>query len=246
MEFLGIDIGGSGLKSAIVRTDTGDLISERHRIPTPQPAEPKAIAKTVKTIVAHFGWSGPIGCGFPAVVQHGIVRTASNIDKSWIGTNIVELFENFTGNTAFVINDADAAGLAEMQFGAGKDHKGVVVLITIGTGIGSAFFIGGSLFPNTEFGQFLINGKIAEKYTADAVRKKQNLTWKKWAKRFNKYLQHLEFLLWPDLIVIGGGASKKFEKFAKHISIKSQIVPAKLLNNAGIIGAAVAAAKKQK
>jgi polyphosphate glucokinase len=246
MEFLGIDIGGSGLKGAIVNTDTGDLTSERYRIPTPQPAEPKSIAKTVKKIVSHFNWSGPIGCGFPAVVQHGIVRTASNIDKSWIGKNIVELFEDFAGHPTFIINDADAAGLAEMQFGAGKGHRGVVVLITVGTGIGSAFFIEGNIFPNTEFGQFLINGKIAEKYAADAVRKKRKLSWKKWAKRFNEYLHHIEFLLWPDLIIIGGGTSKKFEKFSKYITIKSQIVPAKLLNNAGIIGAAIAAKKEHQ
>ncbi len=246
MEILGVDIGGSGLKAAIVNTDTGELTSERYRIPTPQPAKPKSVATAFKKIVKHFNWSETIGCGFPAVVQHGIVRTASNIDKSWIGKNIIELFKKETNNSVYVLNDADAAGIAEMKYGTGQENKGSVVIITVGTGIGSAFFIEGKLFPNTEFGQFLMNGEIAEKYAADAVRKKLNLSWKKWAKRFEKYLDHLEMLSWPDLIIVGGGVSKKFEKFYHHLNIITPVVPAKLLNNAGIIGAALAAQQNLK
>ena len=246
MEILGVDIGGSGLKAAIINTDTGELTSERYRIPTPQPAKPKSVTTAFKKIVKHFNWSETIGCGFPAVVQHGIVRTASNIDKSWIGINIIELFKKETNNSVYVLNDADAAGIAEMKYGTGQGNQGVVVVITVGTGIGSAFFIEGKLFPNTEFGQFHMNGEVAERYAADAIRKKLNLSWKKWAKRFEKYLDHLEMLLWPDLIIVGGGVSKKFEKFYKHLNIDTPVVPAKLLNNAGIIGAALAAKQNLK
>jgi len=244
MEILGIDIGGSGLKGAIVDTIKGELISERHRIPTPQPADPNSIATTFKKIKKHFNWSGTIGCGFPAVVQHGIVRTASNIDRSWIGINIVELFKEKVDNPVFVLNDADAAGIAEMKFGAGLLDGDVVVIITVGTGIGSALFIERKLFPNTEFGQFTMNGKVAEKYAADAIRKNLKLSWKKWAKRFNEYITHLEMLLWPDLIIVGGGVSKKFDKFKKYLTTNTEVIPAKLLNNAGIIGAAIAAEEK--
>ena len=241
MQVMGIDVGGSGIKASIVDTVSGEILSERQRIPTPPPADSKAILKTIEDLIHLFEWQGPIGCGFPAVVQNGIVRTASNIDKNWIGQNIQQLLSEATGRQVFVLNDADAAGLAEIWFGAGREKKGVVVVITIGTGIGSAFFINGQLFPNTEFGQFNLNGKIAEKYAADIVRKKLNLSWKKWGKRLNKYLKHLELLVWPDLIIIGGGASKKFDKFRENIKIETAVVPADLQNNAGIIGAAVAA-----
>jgi polyphosphate glucokinase len=241
MQILGIDIGGSGVKASIVNTETGEILSERQREPTPQPADVKAIQKTVLKIVDSFKWKGSIGAGFPAVVQNGIVRTASNIDKNWIGIDVQTLLSETVGSSVFVLNDADAAGLAEITFGTGKEKKGVVVMITVGTGIGSSFFIDGKLFPNTEFGQFLLNGKIAEKYAADVVRKKLNLSWKKWGKRFNKYLKHLESLIWPDLIILGGGVSKKFDKFKNDITIETEIVPALLQNNAGIIGAAMAA-----
>ena len=241
MQVMGIDVGGSGIKASIVDTISGEILSERQRIPTPPPADSNAILKTIDEIIKLFEWQGPIGCGFPAVVQNGIVRTASNIDKNWIGQNIQHILSESTGRQVFVLNDADAAGLAEIRFGAGREKKGVVVVITIGTGIGSAFFINGQLFPNTEFGQFNLNGKIAEKYAADIVRKKLNLSWKKWGKRLNKYLKHLELLVWPDLIIIGGGASKKFDKFRENIKIETAVVPADLQNNAGIIGAAVAA-----
>ena len=175
------------------------------------------------------------------MVQNGIVRTASNIDKTWIGTDVKKLFQEKSGCPFCVLNDADAAGIAEMTFGAGKNKNGSVVIITVGTGIGSAFFIDGRLFPNTEFGQFQIDGKIAEKYTADAIRKAKDLSWKKWGERFNSYLQHLHLLLWPDLIILGGGISKKFDKYSKFLHVEAEIVPAQLLNNAGIVGAAIAA-----
>ena len=243
MEILGIDIGGSGLKAAVVDTRSGQLIGARHRIPTPQPARPKTVAKAVAKLVKQYRWQGLVGCGFPAVVQHGIIRTASNIDKSWIGINAIQLFQESTGCKTTVLNDADAAGIAEMKFGAGQGNSGVVVVITVGTGIGSAFFIEGTLFPNTEFGQFYLNGQIAEQYAADVVRKNLDLSWKKWGKRLDKYLQHLEMLVWPDLIIVGGGISKKFEKITKYLTIESKIVPAKLLNDAGIIGASLAAEK---
>lgn len=240
-EILGVDIGGSGVKASTVDIKTGILTGERKRIPTPQPADPPSVAETVSKIVRKFNWNGPVGCGFPAVVQKGVVRTASNIHKDWIGTDVKKLFQEANGLPVCVLNDADAAGLAEMTFGAGRDKKGSVVIITVGTGIGSAFFIDGKLFPNTEFGQFQLNGEIAEKYAADAVRKNQDLSWKKWGKRLNKYLHLLQYLLWPDLIILGGGVSKKYEKYIKYIDVKTEIVPAQLLNNAGIVGAAIAA-----
>lgn len=243
MEILGIDIGGSGLKAAVVDTETGQLIGARHRIPTPQPAKPKTVAKAVAKLTKQYRWQGLVGCGFPAVVQHGIVRTASNIDKSWIGINAIQLFQEATGCKTTVLNDADAAGLAEIKFGAGQGNPGVVVVITVGTGIGSALFIEGILFPNTEFGQIYLNSQIAEKYAADVVRKNLDLSWKKWGKRLDKYLQHLETLVWPDLIIVGGGISKKFEKITKYLTLESKIVPARLLNDAGIIGAGLAAEK---
>lgn len=243
MKVLGIDIGGSGIKGAIVETESGRLLSERHRIPTPQPAKPKSVAQTVGELAQHFNWSSLIGCGFPSVVQHGVAKTASNIDQSWINTNITELFSKTTKCETLVLNDADAAGIAEMKFGAGKDKDGAIVMITVGTGIGSGLFIDGQLFPNTEFGQFYLKGEIAEKYAADAVRKKLDLSWKKWAKRLNKYLLHLEMLLWPDLIIIGGGVSKKHEKYFQYFTVEAEVIPAQLRNEAGIIGAALAVAE---
>jgi len=243
MKVLGIDIGGSGVKGAIVDTELGELVSERHRIPTPHPAKPEAVARTVQKVVQHFKWEGMVGCGFPAVVQNGIARTASNIDKSWIDTNAQELFSTITKCKTYILNDADAAGIAEMRCGAGKNKIGVVVMITVGTGIGSGLFMDGMLYPNTEFGQFLLEGDIAEKYAADSVRKEEDLSWKKWGKRLNKYLNHLEMLVWPDLIIVGGGVSKKFEKFSKYLHINTEIQPAQLKNEAGIIGAAIAASE---
>lgn len=241
MEILGIDIGGSGIKAAPVDLRSGDLVAERHRIPTPQPSSPENITEVIKQLVTHFSWQGVVGCGFPAVVQEGVVATATNIDQAWIGADIVSLFGGATGRPIRVINDADAAGLAEMQYGAGKDIQGTVILVTIGTGIGSAVFLDGKLLPNTEFGHFRLKGDIAERYAADSVRKEEELSWKKWGKRFSRYLQELEMLMWPDLIILGGGASKKFERFEKHLEVRTKVVPAISKNQAGIVGAALAA-----
>ena len=239
MEVLGIDIGGSGIKGAPIDTKNGNLLDERFRIPTPQPATPKRVAKTVAKLADHFDWKKPIGCGFPAAIPNGKVTTASNIDQSWIDVNVSDLFSKETKCETYVLNDADAAGLAEMKFGAGKNNKGIVLIITIGTGLGTAMFTNGQLLPNTEFGHIMVNGKIGEHYASDAVRKNENLSWKKWAKRFNQYLLRIEELLWPDLIILGGGASKRTEKFLQYLTVNAEVVPAQLLNHAGIIGAAL-------
>ncbi len=240
MHVLGIDVGGSGIKGAPVDTATGKLVEERFRIPTPHPITPKAVAKTIRKITDHFHWQGPIGCGFPAVITKGNVRTAANIHKTWIGTDAQKLFRDATSCPVEVLNDADAAGLAELKFGAIRNNTGVAVLITVGTGLGTVLFIDRTLVPNTEFGHLQMNGMIAEQYASDAVRKREDFSWKKWAKRFNEYLLYLELLLRPDLFVIGGGASKKSDKFFKHLTITTPIIPTQLLNEAGIIGSAVA------
>ncbi|RJG39452.1 polyphosphate--glucose phosphotransferase [Motilimonas pumila] len=239
MQILGVDIGGSGIKGAIVDTETGELVTERHRIPTPQPATPSAVAETVAELVKHFQWQGPIGCGFPATVVHGVAKTASNIDKTWIETDAATLFSEATQNPCFVVNDADAAGMAEFSFGAGKDKQGVVVLVTIGTGIGTAVFTNGQLLPNTEFGHIILEGEVAEHLVADSARKREDLGWNKWGKRFNKYLQRMEFLMSPDCFILGGGASKKMDKFIHQLETNAEVIPAQSLNQAGIIGAAL-------
>jgi polyphosphate glucokinase len=244
---LGIDVGGSGIKGAIVDTKTGELLTERYRIPTPSPASPEAVADVIKQIAKHFEWQGAVGVGFPAVVMTGTAKTAANVEKSFIGTNIESLVAERIKCPVRVVNDADAAGFAEMKFGAGKDNKGVVLLITVGTGIGTVIFTRGKLLPNTELGHiYLPNGEEAEAFSSDAVRQKKDLSWKEWAKRFNEYLVYMEGLFWPDLIIIGGGVSKNDEKYMQHFTVKSHIVPAQLLNNAGIIGAAIAARKMIK
>ncbi len=240
MNVLGIDVGGSGIKGAPVNTTGGKLLADRVRFDTPRPATPAKVAKRIRKIARHFDWTGPIGCGFPAVVQDGVVRTASNIDKSWIGTDAQALFSQRTGCQTTVINDADAAGTAEMQFGAGCGHNGVVLVVTVGTGLGTALFTKGHLLPNTELGHLrLRHGKIAEHYASDATRQRKKLDWAQWSARFDEFLHRAEFLFSPDLIIIGGGASKKFSKFNKAISTRAQVVPAWLQNEAGIVGAAV-------
>jgi len=250
MKILGIDVGGSGIKGAIIQTRTGELLTERYRIPTPLPPTPEAVAGVIGQIASHFRWEKPIGIGFPAVVQQGVAKTAANIDKSFIGTNVEKLFSKKSGCPVHVLNDADAAGIAEMKFGAGKDHKGLVLLITVGTGIGTVLFTRGKLVPNTEFGHVVLPGRgiTGEQYASDAVREREKLSWKEWALRFNEYLHHLEFLLSPDLIILGGGVSKEEEKehYMKHFTIKAPIVLAKLKNNAGMIGAAIAAKRRYK
>jgi polyphosphate glucokinase len=238
---LGIDIGGTGIKGAPVDTRAGQLITARQRIPTPQPATPDAVAGVVGEIAKHFDWTGPIGATFPAVVQRGVVATAANVDKAWIGTDAAALFSKATGAQATVVNDADAAGIAEMEFGAGLHRTGTVIMITLGTGIGCAIFYDGTLVPNTELGHLQIRGKQAERRASELVRETKKLSWKQWAKRLNEYFEQLEALLWPDLIIIGGGVSKKSDKFLPLLKTRAELVPAKLLNDAGIVGAALAA-----
>lgn len=238
-KILGIDVGGSGIKGAPVNVKKGELLSERYRIPTPEGKKPEDIAEVIKQIVNHFNWKGPIGCGFPAAVRDGVALTAANINKKWIGVHIPTLLSEKTGCKAFVINDADAAGLAEMRFGMGKNYQGTVFVVTVGTGLGTAIFRDGKLFPNTEFGHIDLNGENAEWYASDATRKREELKWKHWAKRFNEYLQKMESLLWPRMIIVGGGVSKKHEKFFQYLDVKAEIVPAQLRNEAGIIGAAI-------
>ncbi len=245
MQILGVDIGGSGIKGAIVDTVTGQLVSERHRIDTPQPATPEAVAAVLAQLVLHFDWSGPVGCGFPAAIQHGVARTASNIAKSFIGTNIDQLFSDATNCACYNVNDADAAGMAEMSFGEGAGRPGVVLLVTIGTGLGTAVFTDGQLLPNTELGHlYLDNGMEAERYASDAARKIEDLGWKSWGNRFNNYLCMMEKLFWPDLIILGGGASKKFDKFKEQLKLETPVKPAAFLNQAGIVGAALYAKSK--
>ncbi len=240
MTLLGIDIGGTGIKGAPVDVETGQLTAERLRIPTPQPALPNAVADVVQQIAAHFNYQGPTGVTFPAVVKKGVIYTASNVDSSWIGTNAGELFSKHVGGPATVVNDADAAGIAEMRFGAGQDRPGVVIMITLGTGIGSAIFLDGKLLPNAEFGHLQIRGKDAEKRASEKMREVKKLSWKQWAKRLSEYLNELEKLFSPDLFIIGGGISKKSEKFFPLLKTKTEVivVPAEMRNEAGIIGAA--------
>lgn len=240
-EILGIDIGGTGIKGAPVDVENGSLLAPRFRLLTPSPSKPKPMAETVAEIARHFAWTGPIGCGFPALVQAGVVRSAANIHKKWIGVDAQALFADVTGCPVIVLNDADAAGLAEMTFGAGRGRNGVVMIITIGTGLGTALFLNGQLVPNTELGHIEIGGQDAELRASDAARQRDKLTWKRWAKRFNRYLNTLERLFSPDLFILGGGASKKHEKFIPLLSVRAEILPAQLLNEAGIIGAALAA-----
>jgi polyphosphate glucokinase len=243
MEVLGIDIGGTGVKGAVVDTATGQLVRDRFRLLTPQPATPKALCRTVSEVVAHFEWSGRVGCGFPGIIRQGVVRSAAHVSRKWLGKNVKENLDEATGCSFRVLNDADVAGLAEARFGAGKDEVGVVLLLTLGTGIGSALFIDGTLVPNTEFGHVELKGHDAEYWAADSVRKKRKLGWKKWARQVNLYLQSMEFYLSPDLIIIGGGVSRKHEKVIPQLELDARVVPAQLRNEAGIVGAAVAGAE---
>ena len=242
MNILGIDIGGSGIKAAIVNTKTGKLVTDRHRIPTPQPATPESVAEIIKKMISHFNWKGNVGCGFPTPLHHGKCLSGGNLHETWKGIQADDLFKKTTGNNFSVVNDADAAGLAEINFGAGKGIKGTVVMITLGTGIGSGLFLDGKLLPNTEFGHVLhTDGEIFEKYASDGARKRDGLSRKKWGRRLDKYFNHLQLLLSPNLIIIGGGASKKSAKFIGEINVTYPIVPAQSQNEAGIIGAALAA-----
>ena len=208
MHIFGLDIGGSGVKGAPVDTQTGELLGERFRVPTPQPSTPEAVVAAAVEVVEHFGWQGPIGCGFPAVIKDGNVFTAANVDPSWIGTDLRDALQTKLGGPVQVLNDADAAGLAEMHFGAGRGVEGVVLLITLGTGIGTALFVKGQLVPNTELGHIELRGKDAELRASDRVREERNLSWKQYAKRLDEYLDAIQRLLWPDLVIVGGGISR--------------------------------------
>jgi polyphosphate glucokinase len=244
MQVLGLDVGGSGIKGAIVDTETGTLVAERHRIVTPDPATPEAVVATIGQIVTHFAWKGPIGCGFPSVIKDGVVHTAANIDATWVGKPGQEMIQQETGCPVLLINDADAAGIAEMTFGAGRARRGVVMMITLGTGIGTALFIDGHLVPNTELGHIEIEGIEAEKWASDGVRKSDDLGWTKWSKRISTYLNLMERLFSPNLIILGGGVSKKHAKYLPNLTVQTEVVPALLLNEAGIIGAAIAAERE--
>lgn len=241
MQILGIDVGGSGIKGAPVDTETGQLLAERLRIKTPKGAEPEPMAEVVKQIAGFFQWKGPIGIGFPAPIKSGLVMMAANISPKWVGLNADDLFTRITGSDCVMVNDADAAGLAEIKFGAGQGQPGTVIMVTLGTGIGSAIFYRGVLLPNTEFGHVELNGMDAEHYAADAARQREDLSWKKYARRLDLYFKMMEKLFWPDLFIVGGGISKESEKFLPLLTISTPIVPAQLRNQAGIIGAALAA-----
>jgi polyphosphate glucokinase len=238
---LGIDIGGSGVKAAPVDTTTGQLTAERQKLATPVPSTPGAVVDVVAQLVTAFDWKGAAGITFPGVVVDGVIQTAANVDHSWIGVDGVKLFEAGTKLTTTVLNDADAAGIAEMRFGAGRGVRGTVLMLTLGTGIGSALFIDGVLVPNTEFGHIQIRGKDAEKRASEHAREEHDLSWGDWAGRVDEYLEQMEALLSPSLIVIGGGVSRKSEKFLPLLTaLRAKVVPAALQNDAGIVGAALA------
>ena len=241
MHVLGIDIGGSGIKAAPVDVTTGKLLADRQKIETPRPALPDPVAEVVKQLTTAFNWSGPVGITFPGVVIDGVTRTAANLDPAWIGLDIAALFAKSTGDAVRVLNDADAAGVAEMTFGAGVGEQGTVLMLTFGTGIGSALFTRGILVPNTEFGHIEIRGQDAEKRASERAKELHGLSWGKWAERVDEYLQHVEALLSPDLIIVGGGISRQSDKWVPRLTgVRARIVPAALHNDAGIVGAAMA------
>lgn len=244
MNVLGIDIGGTGIKGAPVNIGKGTLLAERFRVDTPAPATPSTVAKAVLEVVAHFNWRGPIGVTMPAVVKDGVVLTAANIDKSWLGCDAQSLFTKATRRRVVVMNDADAAGVAEMRFGAGRKQHGLVVMVTLGTGIGTALHFRQTLIPNSELGHIQVRGRDAEKRSSNRVREKKDLSWKKWGGQVNEYLCSLEALLWPDLFIIGGGVSKKADKFLRYLQCQAPVKPAQLGNDAGIVGAALYASSE--
>lgn len=238
----GVDFGGSGIKGGIVDLSTGQLIGDRFKLLTPQPATPAAVAKTIAAVVNEFGWTGPLGVTYPGVVTEGVVQTAANVDNSWIGTNAREIIgAELDGQDVTVLNDADAAGLAEERYGAGKDNSGVVVLLTFGTGIGSAVIHNGKLLPNTEFGHLEVGGKEAEHRAASSVKDRRGWSYKKWARQVTKVLVAIENAMWPDLFIAGGGISRKADKWVPLLTNRTPVVAAALQNTAGIVGAAMAA-----
>tara|TARA_R110002051_G_scaffold161407_1_gene233013 strand:- start:2487 stop:3236 length:750 start_codon:yes stop_codon:yes gene_type:complete len=245
MTLLGIDIGGSGIKGALVNTVTGELLTERYRIPTPKSRNPEEMAEVFSQIVKYFDYQGPIGCGFPTIIKNGTCKAYGNLSKKWLGVNAEALFSDYTGLPVTVINDADAAGYATMNYGIGRGKQGLVVMITIGTGLGSGAFLNGELIPNFELGQIPYKEhKKFELYAAASIKEKENLSYKKWGKRFNKFLEYVDLIISPDLIILGGGTSKDFDEFKEYIKIDTPVIAAELQNYAGIIGAATAALKK--
>lgn len=247
MKVLGIDIGGSGIKAAIVDVKTGELLSERHRIDTPKPATPEAVSKVIQQMVDYFNWKKAVGCSFPTTIVNGKCIHSGNLSPKWLNVQVDELFKKECKLPFYISNDADLAGLAEVKLGAGKNEKGVIVVITIGTGIGSGLFYNGKLIPNFEIGKMLhTNGKIIEFYTADSVRKKEELSLKEWALRFDELLAYTKIVLTPSLVILGGGISKKYDKFSEYLSTDISVKPAEFRNNAGIIGAAIYASNKNK
>lgn len=241
MELLGIDIGGSGIKAALVDTAEGKLTTERYRVDTPEDSSPQRVAEIIGEVARHFAWQGPIGCGFPGVVQHGSIRTAANVSKSWMNVHAEEIFSAVTGCPVRVVNDADAAGLAENRFGAVHGQPGITIVLTVGTGIGSAIVVDGVLLPNTELGHLKFRGESAERYASDAARKREDLSWKDWTRRLNEYLAYVYSLFYPDRFVLGGGVSKKFDKIEEYLQAPCPVYPALLKNEAGIVGAALSA-----
>jgi polyphosphate glucokinase len=240
MTVLGIDIGGSGIKGAPVDVEAGALADERFRLETPRPATPDGVAKVLAQVAGHWKGNDPIGVTFPGVVRRGVTTTAANLHPDWVGLDAAALFTEHTGRSVTVLNDADAAGVAEVAFGAGRNVHGVVLLLTFGTGIGSALFLDGRLVPNTELGHLELNGADAELHASDRIREEQGLHWEKWAGRVQDYLLVVERLLSPDLIILGGGVSKKADRFLPYVKVNTPVVPAVLQNNAGIVGAAMA------
>ena len=245
MKILGMDIGGSGIKAAIVDTKTGELISDRHRIATPKPATPDAVAEVVKEMINYFNWNKAVGCSFPTTIIDGKCIHSGNLSTKWKNIQVDDFFKNSCELPFYISNDADLAGMAEVTLGAGKGKKGVVLVITIGTGIGSALFYNGKLIPNLEIGKLLHkDGEIIEFFCADSIRKKEELTLEEWALRFDNLLQYIKTIFSPNLIILGGGISKKYDKFKQYLNTDVKIKVAKFKNNAGIIGAAMYASKK--
>ena len=236
---LGIDIGGTGCKAAIVDINQGKFLTERFQLDTPKPSTPKAVGKTVKQIIQHFDWKGKVGVGFPAIMKKGVAFSAANIHKDWLHTNVEKILSKAIDLPVKVTNDADAAGIAAIKFGAGKGEDGVVLFLTIGTGIGSALFLDGQLCPNTEFGHLFFKKEIAEKSISNARRKRENLSYEKWGKTWNEFLLHMERIVNPDLVILGGGGGKKFKEFAPYLTLDTKVIGAALKNDAGIIGAAI-------
>ncbi|MCB0688715.1 MAG: ROK family protein [Saprospiraceae bacterium] len=242
---LGFDIGGTGIKAALVDVNAGKLLTEKTKLLTPQPSDPLSVVEVVKQLIKIFRYKGPIGCGFPAIIHHGVAKSAANIDDSWMNVDIEKFFYKETGLAFYVANDADVAGLAEVKFGKSR-LKGMVIVLTIGTGIGSGMFVDGKLIPNTELGHLNYKESVYEHYVSNNARKNNNLSWEEWAPGFADYLRHLEKLFSPDLFVIGGGASSKFDRFGKLLEVDTPVIPAQFENNAGILGAAIYATDRMK